>query len=203
MKKLLLFTLLLSCSMSWSQQSFAIDKETSAFLTTLENRGVTSYFTTDRYCDSQNVRIEPKKKCNVKASYLARYVFWKENNVTKMKLIDNCGAFSNYSLKDDELSAYFTANIEEIKTNEIKVYEKANNEIPIRRVGPNNCKRVFMFKTASGAFVKRYNMFDLSSDLLQKNIHKVTNNSQPIVMLDKMIDETTLKMESNISWSRM
>lgn len=204
MKKFVLFTFLLSITVSWSQNKVSsIEKDTSVFIAKLENKGITSYFTTDRTCDAQTPRIKAKKNCDAQTGYVARYVFWKESGVTKVKLIDNCGMFSSYSLKDASLVDYYLANVQAIKNNELKTYEKANNEKPVRRAGPNNCRRVFMFKNSAGAFVKKYNMFDLSNNASQKNINAESNNSLAIVKLDKIVDEAIAKMEANKAWSRM
>ena len=205
MKKLLLFTFLISVTMSWGQKTgISLEKNTSKFISQLENRGIKSYFTTDRNCDAHTEQLQAKLVCDTNESYLARYIFWKESGVTMIKLIDNCGMFTSYTLKDAAIADYYTLHVQDLKTNEVKPYlEEANTDILIRRVGANNCRRIYMFKNAEGAFIKKYNMFDLSSEVGIKNINAAHNNSLPIVTLDKMLDNAINKMQTNSAWTRM
>ena len=206
MKRLLQLTILLSVAVCWSHnESTTLDKDLSTFISKLETRGVTSYFTTDRYCDGVNQeRFKPKLACDLEENYLARYIFWEESGKTMMKLLDNCGTYTSYPLKDNQLTDFFASHLEEFKSNTIKPYSKAtNNDVAVRRGGSSNCRRVFMFKNNEGAFIRNYNMFDLSSNESEKNINKTFNNSMPLVQLDKMIDAAISSMESSKLWKRM
>jgi hypothetical protein len=60
-----------------------------------------------------------------------------------------------------------------------------------------------MLKAGDGAFIRKYNTFDLTTTERKKNLNFEVNNKLAIVALDKMIDQAIAKMESNLSWKRM
>lgn len=205
MKNLLLFTFLVSVTLSWGQQKdISLEQNTSIFISKLETKGISSYFTADRYCNEQTARLKKEQACESEKTYLARYVFWKQNGVTMVKLIDNCGMFTSYAFEDAAITDYYEMNAQDVQTNEVKPYIQATkDDAEVRSSGPANCNRVFMFKNTEGAYVKKYNMFDLSSEASKKNINAMHNNSISLVVLDKMLDDGIKQMEANSAWKRM
>ncbi len=206
MKKTVLFLMLLYVSSGFAQHDVSIiDEGTASFISKLETRGISSYFTADRYCDpSLKNGDEPEQTCTDNERYIARYFFWEEQGKTMIKQLDNCGFYATIALQDNTLSKFYRANRGDMKTNKVEPYIRDyKGKERILRLYKGNCYRYFMLKGSDGAFIRKYNTFDLTTNTRKSNLNFEVNNKLAIVALDKMIDQAIVRMESNFYWKRM
>ncbi|MEM7186583.1 MAG: hypothetical protein AAF466_07980, partial [Bacteroidota bacterium] len=114
MKKLVLLVTLLVGTFSMAQNDEAyVDEQTSKFTQKLNERGISDYFVTKRYCSGKIEMFQIGKEmklCTSKGTYYQVYVVWKEEGQEYIKKIDNCGLFYSVELPGSELYDFYESN---------------------------------------------------------------------------------------------
>lgn len=161
------------------------------FEESLKNRNIDTFFHTKRYCigDVKIFKLGDGSICISKETYYEVYFFWQEENSTMIKKIDNCGLYFSLPLNGPQVFNFVSEHLEYLKSDPVKKYAVQNPEnVPTAFTQIYSCFRKFNFFTENDSFIQEYNLFSLTNESKQKNLHYEYNNTLKIVALDKLID---------------
>ncbi|MDT0555089.1 hypothetical protein [Patiriisocius hiemis] len=202
MKKILVLLLLVSTiTLSAQRDEAYVASEIEKFSQSLEDRDINTYFYTQRFCSGsiEIIQLAEGRMCATKGTYIETYFFWEEEDTIMMKKIDNCGLFYSVELEDRSLWNFISSNWNSIKSSKVKNYETAQeSDGPTQRTEIHPCKRAFSFSDPETPISIQYDLFDLTNDASQENIHYKSNNELTIVKLDKMLDTIITKNQSKL-----
>ena len=193
MKKLVLLLVFFVTATTVAQRDEAyVNAKVSEFTPSLQERGVDTFFTTYRYClgKIEIIDLGNGERCASRGTFYEVYIFWKEENGDQMmKRIDNCGMFYSVEVSTPDVVGYYMDNMEQLHENKVRGYETAEaSEGPTQRTEIHNCYRRFEFTSNRGTSKQQYNLFDLTNEADNKNIHYEYNNGLKVVALDGTID---------------
>lgn len=175
-----------------------VEKLTADFTKSLQDRGIHKYFYLNKYClgRTEMFTLKDGSMCISKGTYYEVYIFWKEDQQTMVKKIDNCGMYFSLALEDDSIFNFFGENAEAIKNEVVQPYAVANPEnVPAQSSKIHPCHRLFQFHKKSKSYGQEYNLYDLTNESKYENINFESNNALKIVSLEKIISETLIVME--------
>ena len=174
-----------------------VDKLVSDFTKSLESRDIVNYFYMYQYCNGtvKIFRLSDGTSCTSKETYYKVYVFWREDNETLIKKIDNCGMFFSLPVVNDEILNFITENIQQLKE-KVKPYEVENPEnVPAKQSTIHACSKMFQFKINDESFGQSYNLYQLTNESKYKNLNFEYNNNLKIVEFEKIINTEVNGME--------
>ena len=204
----LITSLLVMCTVltGWAQRDMdAVATAVSQFTDQLENRGIDTYFTTQRYCQGETqMHVMPDgSNCFSQGTYVAVYVVWSENDETMIKKIDNCGLHLSVALADNALYDFFESKVDNLQNNKVKPYKIAEKEGgPMQRTDINNCHRKFQFVDEVTSGEQAYMLFDVTNTAKEQNLNYQYNAALDVVVLDAMMDTAIAEMEANAGFRR-
>lgn len=191
MKKIILILLLVVAGTNMAQNDETyVDNLVNEFTQKLENRGITTWYYTKRYCIGaiEMFKMEDGSMCISKGNYYEVYLVWQEDDSTMIKKIDNCGLYYSMPLTNSDLFNYVSENRAALRTEEVKPYEVANPEnSPTQVAVVHPCRRYFKFKAGEDSFTKEFRLFDLTNESKQGNLNYKHNNALKIVELDRLL----------------
>lgn len=203
MKKIIVLLALFAIYGAKGQNDEAyVDQLTHDFTMKLEERGITNYFTTKRYCSGKIEMFKigrEKKLCASKGTYFSVYVVWKEEDNVKLKKIDNCSLFYSVTLEDTNLHDFFATNMEALRSETVKNYKSASyTGIPEKRKKPQPCYRSFGFTEGGETISQTYNLFNVSADGATDNVNYEHNSQLKVIELDALMDAVLADYEVNL-----
>jgi len=122
--------------------------------------------------------------CNNCSSNTFYYVIWKENNENVIQKFDNCGTFYFQKLLDDSIIDFFINNFDEIKKENVKLYEVGNGKIMFEI---HTEFRDFLIKRGNKLQHKNFDVLNLVNDEKSPNLNYDYNNNLKIVKLNRLI----------------
>jgi|TARA_R110002020_G_scaffold4110_4_gene18413 hypothetical protein len=197
----------LCCTVALAQKDMAsLDTQVVDFTTKLESRNIDVYFTTTRYCngDIQMFVMPDGSKCFSKGAYAATYIVWEEDDETRIKKMDNCGAFASVALDDNNLFNYFKENVKDLQNNKVKPYEIAQTGGgPIQRTEIEDCHRKYKFVDEATEGTQEFKPFDLTNSAREQNTNHEYNQALAVTTLEGMMDKAIAALESNAGNKRL
>jgi len=201
MRKLfIILVALVSFSVNAQNDKAYVDGLVAEFTQSLNERAIDNYFYNTRYClgNIQIFDLGNGKRCMSKDTYYEVYVFWKEDNVSMIKKIDNCGLYFPEALPENDIVKFYKSSTEQLRE-KVKNYETVEQPTgPVQRTAIHNCYREFEFVSGSENFGQKYNEFDLTNDSQNANINFSHNNSLVVVSLDSQIDSIIKKTANKL-----
>ncbi|MEL6811752.1 MAG: hypothetical protein AAFP76_10495 [Bacteroidota bacterium] len=203
MKRFLTLVALSVVIMAGAQNDEAyVDELTSDFTQKLTERGIDQYFVAKRYCSGKIEMFQigrEKKLCTSRGTYYEVYVVWKEEEIVRLKKMDNCGLFYSLELVNEVLYDLFDSRKSALKSEEVKHYKSASyTGEPELRKKPQPCFRAFQFTYGSEQYSKSYNLFDLSNEVEGDNLNYDHNQKLTVVQLDRHLDEILSTSEAQL-----
>lgn len=203
MKNILILIAFLATYSAIAQNDEAyVDELTQEFTKKLMDRGIDDFFISKQYCSGKIEMFligEDKKRCTSKGTYFEVYVVWQEDEVSRIKKIDNCGLFYSEELLDDALITFFESNAAALKTEEVKKYKSSTySGKPELRKTPQPCHRNYTFTESGVSQSKRYNLFDISNDSDGSNLNFEYNNNLKMVQLDAMLKSVLTNLDGKM-----
>jgi hypothetical protein len=200
MKKLLfLLTLIFGLQLGAQNDEAYVDKLVGEFTGKLENRGISNWFSSKRFCTGtvEMFQIENGRMCTSKGTYYEVYVVWEEEGTAMIKKIDNCGLFYSIPLNNKKLLDMVNDNYTDLQLNSVKPYngEKTTGK-PVSRTSVQPCKRSFIFTKEEGEMKQTYNLYDLTTSMENPNANYEYNKGLTIVALDNKLDEVIAALQT-------
>jgi hypothetical protein len=205
MKKIVLMSVLLCTQFLLAQGDKAfVESQIETFIQTLETKGVTNYFYTQRVCNGTiEMFVMPDgSRCFSSGDYVTTFVLWKEQDIAFIKKIDNCSMFTSVPLVENTLFDYAMKHFNTIKNKPVLPYEVSRKKSPTQRTQIENCMRRFYFEKNKQSFEQSYKMIDITTVSEEKNIHYDYNTQLEIVHLDARLDTVIKMMKSNTGYKR-
>lgn len=112
--KILLILFYLGTISHAQKNEIKIDSIISNFIA---KENIENYFFYKNYCVGcfRIAAQEDSTACITKGTYYQAYLFWKNNNKTKVKKFDNCGNFNTVKLKNNKIYNFYFRNFEKLK----------------------------------------------------------------------------------------
>lgn len=199
MKYLLVFIFgLMSIGLQAQHHKEYVDDLVSDFTKSLESRDIMNYFYMYKYCNGkvEMFRLSNGTMCSSKGTYYEVYVFWREDNETLIKKIDNCGMFFSLPVVNEDILNFVKANVEQLEE-KVKKYEVENPEnVPVKQSEVHACSKMFQFNIENKSFGQTYNLYQLTNESKYKNLNFEYNNNLKIVELEKIINKEVNDMGS-------
>jgi len=164
---------LLSIGLQAQHHKEHVDNLVSDFTKSLESRDIANYFYMYKYCNGkvEMFRLSNGTMCSSKGTYYEVYVFWREDNETLIKKIDNCGMFFSLPVVNDDILYFVKANVEQLKE-KVKKYEVENPEnVPVKQSEVHACSKMFKFNIENKSFGQTYNLYQLTNESKYKNLN--------------------------------
>ena len=170
------------------------------FTSNLEARGITDWFIVNKYCNGsiEMFKMNDGSMCSSKGTYYEYHIIWKEEGMTMIKKIDNCGMFFSRSLSDNVLWEYAVGSTASMEKQSVKPYEADISGEPKARTAIHPCYREYDFHMNGATFNQKYNLYQLTTDASQPNKNFEFNNQLKLIQLHNMIEPILDQLKNSL-----
>lgn len=202
----ILFFLFLSCGV-FSQVKSNIDSLVSVATQEMNEKQIDNFFFWKTYCvGSSSITKKGDLPCLEDKTDV--YLFWKDKEQSYVKKIDNCGFYEPLKINDKAMN-FFEKHLDVIKQENVRRYAVKKDSIAGNKVWSfvkyvsHSCFVQFYLHDKTGLIIKKYDVYDLTTESKEKNIYFETNNSLNIVKLNAICHKLINNLQDKKKFQRM